>query len=142
MANITIIMHDPLDKYIQLNSEMWADLAAAFNIPHIYKVGGDQARGFVQFGPEHAIPNKIVCVVTPAEATAYGIQSTNLLDYTHPTECVYIFGPDNDIRGWHESFNGDIDYISIITPSNTDLYAFMAATIIMGHRIGLINGCN
>jgi len=141
--SIAIIMHDPLDGTLEHHRPMWEDLMAAFNIPHIYKVGGDQVKGFVQFGPEHKLPEKTVCVMTPAEAVAAGVNCFDLVEYSHPEECTYVFGTEDGERGWHNSFVGpDVDCVSIQTPSPTDLYAFMAATIVMSHRFGLINGGN
>ncbi len=134
--SITLIMHDTLDKTLSLYPELWSDLRAAFNIPHVFKVGGEQAKGFVQFGPEHKIPDKKVCLVTPVEAKTAGLSHVHLTDYIHPAECAYVFGPDNNDRGWHERFdNADTDYVSIITPRPTELFAFMAATMVLGHRL-------
>jgi len=133
---IAIIIHDPLDNYIPLNGEMWSNLRAAFNIHHVFKKGGKQAKGFVHFGPEHEIPHKKVCVMTPAEASSVGITTVDLVDYSPPLECTYVFGPDNDIRGWHEAFSDpDTDYVSISTPRNTELYSLFAANMVLWHHM-------
>lgn len=134
--SIALIMHDNLDEAISLYPELWSDLRAGFNIHHVFKVGGEQSKGFVQFGPEHTIPDKKVCLVTPVEAATAGLSHVNLTDYVHPAECCYVFGPDNDKRGWHERFhNADTDYVSITTPRPTELFSFMAATMVLGHRL-------
>jgi hypothetical protein len=133
-------MHDNLDETLGLYPELWSDLRAAYNIHHVFKVGGEQTKGFVQYGPEHTLPDKKVCVITPAEAQTAGINSVNLTDYVHPDECCYVFGPDNAKRGWQEKFDGeDTDYISIITPRPTELFAFMAATMVLWHRISKLS---
>ena len=132
---IAIVMHDTLDETLPLNGPMWANVISAFKLHHIFKIGGDQTKGFVQFGPEHEIPNKKVCVMTPAEATKAGITPINLIDYIPDQECTYIFGPDNTQRGWHENFDEpDTDYITITTPSNTEMYSFTAAIMVLWHH--------
>jgi hypothetical protein len=138
-VSIAIITHDPLDDSVPLCGAFWADISAAFNIPHVYKVGGEQSKHFVEYGLEHNIPSKIVCVMTPAEALDDKIETINLSEYTHPAECTYVFGPDTDVRGWHRDFAGpDTDYISITTPGATELYAFNAAALVLGNRFGIL----
>jgi len=133
--SIAIIVHDPLDDSVSMHGDMWADIIAAFDIPHVYKVGGDRVSPFVPYGPEHIIPSKTVCVMTPAEALAANVESVKLQAYIHPDECTYVFGPDTDQRGWQHGFAGpDVDYVSVITPSATELYAFNAAAFILGNR--------
>ena len=133
---IILMMHDTLDDTLPLNKDMWADLKAAFGINHVYKINGKQTKGFVQFGPEHTIHDKKVCVLTPVEADEAGITPVNLSDYVHEPECAYIFGPDNTQRGWHKDFDEpNTDYVTIITPSNTELYSFTAAAMVMWHRL-------
>ncbi len=133
--SIALIMHDTLDETLSLYPELWADLRSAFGIPHVFKVGGEQAKGFVQFGPEHKMPDKKVCLVTPVEAKAAGLSHVDLTDYIHPDECAYVFGADNNDRRWHEKFDSiDTDYVSITTPNNTELFAFMAATMVLWNR--------
>jgi hypothetical protein len=137
--SIAIITHDPLDDSVPLCGEFWADITAAFGINFVFKVGGEQAKHFVPFGPEHNVPSKIVCVMTPAEALDDKIETVNLSDYTHPDECTYVFGPDTDVRGWHREFSGpDTDYISITTPEATELYTFNAAAFVLGSRFGIL----
>lgn len=136
---VVIIMHDTLDKTIPLNRDMWADLTSAYKIPHVFKVDGVQEKGLVQYGPEHTIPDKKVCVMTPAEAATAKIAATNLVNYVHPTDCCYIFGPDNAVRGWHVDFDGpNTEHISITTPGKTELFSFMAATMVLWHRLMMV----
>lgn len=143
ILGIAIIIHDTLDETLPLNKDMWADLAAVFNVPHIYKVGGEQVKGLVQFGPEHNIPNKKVCVMTPREAKEAGVSCIELSDYIHKLESSYVFGPDNNKKGWQETFTeSDTDCITIDTPSNTELYSFTAATLVLWHRWRFLNGSN
>ena len=142
-GKIAIILHDTLDETLPLNKDMWMNLAAVFNVPHLYKYGGEQTRGFVQFGPEHNIPAKIVCLVTPVEAKEAGLESVELADYVHNTESTYVFGPDNAQRGWQkEFFEPNIDYVTIDTPNATELYSFTAATLVLWHRWRSLNGSN
>lgn len=135
MPTKALLMHDVNDPDLSHNQPLWADLAGAFEIPFIYKVGGVVENGFVQYGPEHTIPQKFVCVMTAPEAAAAGITTTLLTEYTHPVDATYVFGPDNAERGWEAAFAGpDTDYISIVTPGATEMYSFMAAAMVIGHR--------
>ena len=130
--SVNIIMHDPIDESIPLYRDAWADVSAAFEIPHIFKVGGDQKKGFVQYGPEHSISGKFVCVMHPEEAIEAKSPIVDIVDYEFPLECACVFGPDNDIRGWQNAFEkDDTDYITINTPGNTQLFSFMAATMVL-----------
>ena len=134
-TSTVLIMHDTLDPLLPLNEPMWSDLTAAFDIPHVYKVGGNQESGFVQFGPEHTVPDKKVCLMTPSEAAVAGIATTELGSYTHPTEACYVFGPDNTTKGWESGFaDPTTDYVHINTPSGTELYSFSVASMVLWHR--------
>jgi len=133
--NTTLIMHDTLDPTLPNNKDMWANIRSAYRIHHVFKIDGVQERGFVQYGPEHSIPDKKVCVLTPYEATAASIPATELSEYAHPLVCAYVFGPDNAIKGWHKKFEGpDTDYITIKTPGRAELYSFQAAAMVLWHR--------
>jgi len=130
-----LIMHDVEDETLVHNPAAWADIAGAFDIAHVFKVGGVQEGAFVQYGPEHSIPQKFVCVMTPAECQEAGIEGSDLLAYSHPQDATYVFGPDNSVRGWHGAFAGpDTDYVCITTPGATELYSFLAAGLVLGHR--------
>lgn len=141
-SKISIITHDALiESIVPMYTDMWATLSATYGVPHVFKVGGNRIKGFVPFGPEHVIPKKTVCVMTPAEAEADKIETIELSKYKHPLDATYVFGPDNSERGWHKSFP-DSDYVSIDTPRITDMFSFMAATMVLQHRWRSMNGNN
>lgn len=130
-----IVIHDTLDETLPLYGNVWADLRSVFDIPHVYKYGGKQESGFVQLQPEHSFYGKIVCVMAPPEANQYGIIPIKLQEYEPKRDCVYVFGPDNSQRGWQEKFEGlNTDYITIMTPGNTELYSFLAASMVLLHH--------
>lgn len=141
--NVAIIIHDTLDPYLPLHRDMWRDIAAAFSVPHIYKADGEQQKGFVVYSSDHKFPGKKVCLMTPAEADKAGVKAIELTQYEHPEECTYIFGPDNEIKGWQKKFDGeDMDYVYISTPSPTELHSFTAASYVLWDRWRKLNGGN
>lgn len=143
--NVAIIIHDSHDSTVDnlLNKFIWGNIAASNSINHVYKVGGEQKGGFVPYGPEHKIPSKKVCVMAPGEAQAAGVNAIELNDYNHEEECTYIFGTDDENRGWHEQFvSEETDYVTIEMPKNTELYTFSAATLVLWDRWRKMNGGN
>lgn len=129
---IALVMHDSEAPFTNLNEGLWNNVASAYGVPHVFKVGGKQERGFVQYGPEHTLPSRKVCLVTPAEAE--GLDTIELKYYDHPEEAQYIFGPDDVLKGWHKKFDG-ASFVSITTPSSTQLHSFTVAAIVLYDRL-------
>lgn len=143
--NVSIIIHDSQDETVEplLNKFIWGNIAASNHINHIYKVGGDHKNNFVPFSDDVVLPKKIVCVMAPGEAKQAGVEIVELNDYKHERDCVYVFGTDDEERKWHKKFESeDTDYITIDTLSNTELYTFTAATLVLYHRWRFLNGGN
>ena len=112
--------------------ECWKDVAAAYNISHIFVRGNSETiKGFVTDGPAHKKPRNLVCLVHPAEGQKYNPKS--LFDYIHPKEAIYAFGPDDTIRSWINDFD-QADYIYIPTPGATELYSFITAAMVLYDR--------
>jgi hypothetical protein len=133
---IFLVMHDAGPISDGNERRLWKDLAGAFRINFVFKVGGKQERGFAQYGPEHTMPAKKVCLLTPVEARQAKIEATSLHEYVHPESCQYIFGPDNAVRGWQKEIaDEDTDYVTIPTPGGTELYSPLAAAFVLWHRL-------
>lgn len=132
---LTVVAHDSTE--FPVSRDLWRDLAAAFEIPHVYLIGEEHRKGFIPYNSGVNLPMHRVTVVTPAESAEHGLQAQRLTDFVHPEgDAAYLFGPDDNSKGWWEPVETPFTrYVTIHTPGSTELYAVFAAAMVFGHRI-------
>jgi hypothetical protein len=107
--------------------QCWLTLASSFEVPHVYIVG-EQIKGMVSY-TENPAKGTIVCLGYFDEFP----NAQSLDDYEHPEDAVYVFGPDDDEKGWEKNFP-TTHVVYIPTPGNTQLFSHEAAAIVLNDR--------
>lgn len=62
--------------------------------------------------------------------------NTPLVEFEHPADCIYIFGPDDGyLRPDEIDLSRILDTVYIPTPNNPEMFSFVAAAIMLNDRV-------
>ena len=76
----------------------------------------------------------VIGLETSDTITAAGVTPQPILTFTHPSECVYVFGPSMGFSSDEISDNSGWDWVYLPMAESTGIEARDAAALVAGHR--------
>lgn len=122
-----------------LLANQWSYVLSHWNIGNIYLIGENNysdlhhLRDGIPINNAEELPNKELIVLAPKDGR-YVKGNESLVTFSHPKECIYLFGPDHTQLSEELGKNKPTHTVYIPTDSKHEMYAHVCAAVTLYDR--------